>query len=234
MTERRYTDEEVEAIFATAAQEPQSPSLPARRTDGLTLADLQEIGREVGIAPDAVAQAAQALELRERAASYTLFGLPVGVERAVALNRRLSDQEWEHLVVELREVFAAKGTVRSYGSLREWTNGNLQALLEPTAAGHRLRLRTVHSSARASMGAGLATLGVAGAVAIAVELSGHLGQAVPGISFLLAIGIGMFAFGAVRLPSWARLRGRQMEGIASRLAVPPGSPPPRLPTTPTP
>jgi hypothetical protein len=226
MTDRRYNDEEVAAIFLAAAEGPQTPPLHAPHEEGLTLADLQEIGREVGIAPDAVAQAARSLDLRGRAASRTFFGLPIGVERAVALNRWLTDEEWERLVVELREVFNAKGTVRSYGSLREWTNGNLQALLEPTASGHRLRLRTVKGNARASMTAGLAAIGTGAAVAAATAVAGQLGHAVPGIVFLSVVGLGMFANGALQLPGWARLRGRQMEGIAARLALPPGSPPP--------
>lgn len=142
MTDRRYTDEEVAAIFRTAAEEPQSPPVHVPRSEGLTLADLQEIGREVGIPPDVVAHAAQSLDVRGRAASRTLLGLPIGVERAVELNRWLTDQEWEHLVVELREVFNAKGTVRAYGSFREWTNGNLQALLEPRRRGRQMEAIT--------------------------------------------------------------------------------------------
>jgi len=148
MTDRRYNDDEVAAIFLTAAEGPQTPPHPVPRNAGLTLTDLQEIGREVGIPPDAIAQAAQSLDLRGRAVSRSFLGLPIGVERTIELNRRLTDEEWQHLVVELREVFRARGSVTSYGSLRQWTNGNLQALLEPTATGHSLRLGTLNGNAR--------------------------------------------------------------------------------------
>jgi hypothetical protein len=87
----------------------------------------------------AVAQAAHALDLRGRAAARTFLGLPVGVERTVNLDRRLTDEEWERRVVELREVFQAGGTLSAQGSLRQWTNGNLHVVLEPTAEGSRLR-----------------------------------------------------------------------------------------------
>jgi len=217
MADRRYTDEEVAAIFSTAAE--QTRPLPAPSDEGLTLADLQEIGREVGIAPEAVARAARSLDARGRAASTRLLGLPIGVARTVELGRRLTDAEWEHLVVDLREVFNAGGTVRSQGSLRQWTNGNLQALLEPTPTGDRLRLQTVKGSARAWMGAGGFTAGVAGAVAIAGAAAGQLGHSIPGVLFLLVTGLGMFAGGAFQLPGWARVRRRQMEEIAERLAV---------------
>src|SRR6266550_4840527 len=147
------------------------------------------------------------------------------VARNVNLNRRLTDEEWERLVVQLREVFNARGRTRSDGSLRQWTNGNLQVLLEPTETGHRLRFRTLHGAARASIGAGFAALGVAATVAIASAIGGHLGDAIPGIVLLLATGVGMIVSGALRLPRWARLRGRQMDALAAQLATPPNSAP---------
>jgi len=223
MADRRYNDKEIAAIFRAATEGPPGPQPDVPREEGLTLADLQAIGREVGIPSDAVARAAQALDVGRGARSRTLLGLPIGVARTVNLNRRLTDGEWERLVVQLREVFDARGTTRSDGSFRQWTNGNLQVLLEPTETGHRLRFRTVHGAARAYIGAGVAALGVTASVAIATGISGHLGDAVPGILFLLTVGIGMIASGALRLPRWARLRGRQMEALAAEVANPPSS-----------
>jgi len=218
MTDRRYNDKEIAAIFRAATEGPLSPLRQVPPEEGLTLADLQAIGREVGISPAAVAQAAQALDIRRETAARTFFGLPIGVARTVNLNRRLTDPEWERLVVQLREVFNARGTTRSDGSLRQWTNGNLQVLLEPTEAGHRLRFRTLHGAARASMGAGLAVFGVTATVAVATAISGHLGDAIPEIVLLLAAGMAMIVNGALRLPGWARLRGRQMDALAAQIA----------------
>jgi hypothetical protein len=39
----------------------------------------RDIGREVGISPEAVARAAQAIDIRRGSASRTLLGLPIGV-----------------------------------------------------------------------------------------------------------------------------------------------------------
>lgn len=224
MTDRRYTDEEVAAIFLKAAEGPEAPPLQPLRSAGLTLAELQDIGREVGIEPVAVAQAARALELRGRAAARTFLGLPVGVERTVGLERRLTDEEWERLVVELREVFQAGGTVSAQGSLRQWTNGNLHVVLEPAAAGSRLRLGTTKGSARALMSSGLAVGGMAGAVAIASAAGGDVAAGLPGIALLAAAGVGMFASGALRVPGWARRRGHQFEEIVARLSLPVAAP----------
>ncbi len=252
MSERRYTDDEVAAMFAKAAEgpTPDSPQTPgndgltlrdlqeigrevgiapeavtraadalaaARRPRRLTLRDLQEIGREVGIAPDAVARAAQALAVARRPARRFALGLPISVERTVELKRRLTDDEWERLVVKLRETFDARGAMSGYGSFRQWTNGNLQALLEPTETGQRLRLRTVKGSARRGISTGLAMIGASGAGALAGVLSGHPATAAPGIGLMAAVGIGMLAAGVAPLPRWARLRARQMEAITAGL-----------------
>src|SRR5690349_22825676 len=215
MADRRYDDKEIAAIFRAATEGPRTPPRDVPRDEGLTLADLQAIGREVGISGEAIAHAAQALDVRG-AESRTLFGLPIGVRRTVNLHRRLSDEEWERLVVQLREVFNARGRTRSDGSLRQWTNGNLQVLLEPTETGHRLRFGTVHGAARAAIGAGFAVLGVTGIVAISSALGGYFSETIPGMALMVFAGLGMITSGAVRLPRWARLRERQMEALAAK------------------
>src|SRR3954469_192256 len=220
MSERRYTDEEVDAIFRIASDERTvERQLPSER--GLTLSDLQAIGRDVGIAPDAVARAAVAVEVQSQPSRRTFFGLPIGVGRTVELNRKMSDEEWERFVVQLREVFHARGATRSDGTLRQWTNGNLHVLLEPTAKGHRLRLGTYNGQARASITMGLVALSMTLATTIATAVSGTIVHAVPGMMFLGLAGVAMIANGAVRLPRWARLRGKQMDELAANVASSP-------------
>jgi len=223
MNERRYNDQEIAAIFRAAAEGLPVPSPESTHEDGLTVTDLQTIGREVGIPPDAVARAAFALDVRGGSSQRTLFGLPIGVARTVDLNRRMSDEEWEQLVVQLREVFNARGSTRSDGSLRQWTNGNLHVLLEPTETGHRLRFGTFHGAARASITAGAAALGMAVAVAFVGAITGTIANTLSTVALMGVMGLGMVANGAVRLPAWARLRGRQMEALALRAALPPGA-----------
>src|SRR5512140_737780 len=141
MAERRYSEAEMASIFENAADAEAAGRRPSHAPDGMTLAQLQEIGREVGISPEAVAQAARLVAQRGKAVSRRWLGLPIGVGRTLDLGRRLTDHEWEDLVVDLRETFDARGHVSVQGSFREWTNGNLQALLEPTSTGQRLRIR---------------------------------------------------------------------------------------------
>ena len=87
-------------------------------------------------------------------------------------------------MVQLREVFNARGVTRSDGSLRQWTNGNLQVLLEPTDHGHRLRFGTMNSAARASIGVGLVAFGMTLFMTISAIIAGNLGSALPGIGLI--------------------------------------------------
>jgi hypothetical protein len=219
MTERRFNEREVAAIFAQATEEQQADrgQLSPSPRDGMTIADVEEIGREVGIAPELLRQAAKSLDRHDVETSQRLLGFPIGVGRVVDLDRVLSDAEWEAVVADLRQTFDATGRVRQDGAFREWRNGNLRAALEPMQTGHRLRLRTVKTNARAFMLGGLATLGVAAAagVSIAVGAGGHL--TVAKVAQIAIFGVGILSVGAVMVPGWARLRRRQMGELVQRL-----------------
>jgi hypothetical protein len=218
MTERHYNDEEVAEIFRAATEGSTSRALPDGHADGLTLRDLQAIASEVGISPAAVSQAAMALDRPATSAvPQTFLGFPVAVERTVALNRRLTDTEWELLVVQLRETFRARGTVRSEGSLREWSNGNLHALLEPTATGYQLRLGTFKGNAQTSVAVGAMMLGLSALSGVFAGAHGTLSRAAPSMVVLATLGVGFIANGTLRLRSWARLRRQQIDGIVERL-----------------
>ena len=69
MTERRFTEAEVAAIFAQAVEAPVPGQRQLPSSEGMTLAQLREIGREVGILPEQLAQAAKSIELGGRASS---------------------------------------------------------------------------------------------------------------------------------------------------------------------
>jgi hypothetical protein len=218
MPDRRFNEAEVSAIFERATEAPRVDQGQTTSGEGMTLAELQGIGREVGISPERIAAAAQSLD-RAPMAPRRIFGLPMGVERTVELNHRLSDEEWERLVVLLRETFHARGRVGGEGSLRQWTNGNLQALLEPTATGQRVRLRTFKSDGPPRMAGGLAMIGIAVTGLTTALLRGagaDLGM-LAALGALGAMGATMIGSAIVSLPRWARLRQQQMEEVAARL-----------------
>ena len=221
MAERRYTDEEVARIFERAAeaqQQARKQLTSGESPDGMTLSQLQEIGKEVGISPELITQAAKSVAVPMRQTSRRFLGLPIGVGRTVDLERKLTDAEWDQLVVDLRETFDAKGTIKHEGSFRQWTNGNLQALLEPTPTGQRLRLKTFKGGAMGSIVGGVALLGSSLVELSNVWLQGARGGDWASMSVIGLTGAALFLVGALRLPSWARLRERQMEEVAARLA----------------
>lgn len=172
MTERRYDEHEVTEIFGRASEAQLEVARQSPSGEGITLAELQAIGQQAGFTPAAVADAARSLDRHEPRFRRQFLGLTVGVGRTVELDHRISTEEWERLVVELRETFDARGNAKSDGGLRQWANGNLQVLVEPTERGDRLRLRTVHVSARMMMTMGAAVLGTTAMVAAGSEDSG--------------------------------------------------------------
>ncbi len=220
MTDRRYTDDEIAAIFRSAAEGSPLPRQDESHQEGLALTDLQAIGRDVGISPEAVTRAAIALDARRDSPTPTLLGFPIGVGRTVDLGRTMTDAEWERFVVQVREVFNATGVTRSEGSLRQWSNGNLRVMLEPTDTGHRLRFRTRNAQAGASMRGGVAALAVAAVIGISNAVTGHFAMAAMPTMLVGLTGLGMFANGALRLPGWARRRGQQMDALAANVVAP--------------
>lgn len=223
MSDRKFTEEEVAAIFERATRNDRTSEHRLTSGAGMTLAQIQEIGREAGIPVDAISQAARVVGTSGQPESRTLLGLPLGVGRTIELGRKLTDDEWERLVVDLRETFRARGSVRVDGSsLRQWTNGNLHALLEPTPSGHRVRLRTVRGGSLRLMTAGVMAWAM-GAVTWAAATIGGAAAAEGSKLFtagaFAAAGAALIAAGAFALPFWARTRRRQMEEIAERLAL---------------
>jgi hypothetical protein len=217
MPERRFNEEEVALIFQRAAEaQHQISQTPLASREGMTLTELQAIGREVGISSDELASAAKAVELRPQSTSRNLLGFPIGVGLSVDLGHKMSQEEWERFVADLRETFDARGVVRQEGNLRYWANGNLQALLEPVGVGDRIRLRTVKGDAAGRI---IGAVGFA-ALAVGALVARSIGVDVASLgSYMLlgTAGAAAFGFGALRLPSWARLRRSQMEQVAAKL-----------------
>jgi hypothetical protein len=220
VSDRRFNEEEVAAILKAAAEAQYSDDRLLPSSGGLTLAELQSIGREAGISPEMIEQAARRFEPSQQP-TRKFLGLPLGVAQTVEFDRRLTDQEWERIVVDLRETFEAQGVVRQQGSLRQWTNGNLQALLEPTASGQRLRMRTVKGNAPGLIAGGIAVFSVGTgllATALATGAAGDIGL-MASILTTMTGGAAMFGASASRLPGWAQRRQQQMDQIAERAAL---------------
>jgi hypothetical protein len=215
MSTRRYGDDEVREIFSLATTGGTAdPSVPAE-SGGLTLDELRQVGREAGIDPARVAQAAASLDARGKPAPVRrMLGLPIGLSRVVDLPRAPTDREWEQLIAEFRTTFGALGHATSSGGLREWSHGNLHICVEPTEHGQQLRLGTLKDDAIAlNVLAGL--MGGMSLIMTAVVAAAGKPEKVLVVLTMFG-GIALAALGAnvLRLPRWARERERQMEAIA--------------------
>lgn len=215
--ERRYDDEEVAEILERAAQ-AEIASRPAHPSPtGLSLDELQRIGAEAGLAPELITAAARSLDGRNLPSrKIRIAGLPIGVEHAVPLARPFTQSEWERMVTRFRQTFRARGRVQSDGNLRLWSNGNLQAAVEPDGDGWVLRFST-----RKSEAAGFLAMAVFALVGLAV--AGVLGllSETANIRALMFAGMGVVG-GAVlgsnvlRLPSWSAEREGQFRELGER------------------
>jgi len=220
MSARRYGDDEVREIFKLASRRDGGVMPVPSSAVGLKLDELQDIGREVGLAPTVVAEAAAALEgRRSTSPRRRSLGMPIEVGHTITLPRPLTDSEWEHLVAELRTTFGAKGRVATQGGLREWVNGNLHACVEPAEVGYRLRLGTFKSDA-ATLNALGATGVVTGAIAFgALLMSGSLQEAVFVPWMISASGVAAVFANMVRLPRWRKQRQEQMNHVAATVGA---------------
>jgi len=215
---RRFDDREIALIFERAGHLQESThGNPGN--EGLTLAQLQEIARDVGIAPEHVTQAAQAVARGELAPSRSprWLGLPVAVSRVVEFEHPVSDVAWAQLVGSMRETFDARGRLESDGVSHMWSNGNLRAVLEPTERGHRLRLSTRKGSARSLVAVGVGYLTGSGLFTL-LGATGAMASnaATPAAAIFAACGLVFLASTAFTLPRWARTRASQMESIAAQ------------------
>ena len=149
------------------------------------------------------------------------LGLPLRVERNVKLRRHFSEDEWDQVVDDLREIFYAAGVLNEDGSLRQWSNGNLQVVLEVNAITQRIRLRTFKGNALVLIGAGLGICGAASGALVATLLNNAAADRRLEIILALMVAAGATIVGvmALRLGPWARRRHEQMSEVAARVVA---------------
>jgi len=219
--ERRFDEDEVRKILDRAAR-PEAPGTAASAGDreGMTLAQLQEIGAEVGIDPARIAAAADAVTRRPTApppVPQRILGVPRSVARTVSIPRALDEDEWTRLVVDLRQTFGAQGRISGQGTLRSWNNGNLRIDVEPDGDRYRVRMHTSKGNAGPRIVMGSAFLFISVLMLISVVFGdGNLRVLVMG-SLFGAGGIAQLGATRAMLRDWAAERAAQMEGLAERI-----------------
>jgi len=225
MSERRFSEDEVAEILARATRPESGPGgvhpvpadPPSTRSGGFTLAELQDIGREAGIPPGCITEAARAVgSSGSPEAADTFLGTPRTLNQGVPVQGPMDDEAWERVVALLREVFGGKGESTRDGRLRSWRWKDVEAHLEPDPGGDgwRLRVTAWESAARIGfrVGGGLALFG---GLSVGVVLLTGVDPSAAWVGGLLALlGVGIGASGALALPRWARRRAGQIGEVA--------------------
>lgn len=216
--ERRYGEDEIAEILERATAEREAHPVASSGT-GLTLNEIKQIGSEVGIEPNRIAEAARAMAVKTEApVSASFLGAPRAVSRTILIDRAPTDDEWMRVVADLRETFDAKGKLESHGALRSWSNSNLHVHVEPYGDAYRVRMSTRKGQATqlGAMGAAFTFAGLVMAVMILLGLSeASLARA----ALFAAFGLGQIGWVRATLPGWAETRAEQMEGLAERIPL---------------
>lgn len=210
--ERRYSDEEIQGILARAAE---AEGAREGQAGGLTLAEIQSAAAKAGISAESIAVAATVHDrVGVAPREPSVLGIPLAVDRAVPLPRPLGDAEWRRLAAELRQTFDAEGRERVDGERREWRNGNLRIVHEPTDEGAFLELRTHKRQTR-----GFLVLSGTAAVASGALAGLHFLLGVGDLGFgpaaAGAVGLALFAASARQATGWARRRAQQFESLGA-------------------
>jgi len=126
--DRRYTDQEVALVLRRAAAIEERRSTDTAPARGLTLHDLHEIAREVGLSSAAIDQAVAGLRSGAHPGGVSLLGAPISNKTVRAVPRHLDDEALQALIRVVEEQVDATGTVtEALGTVR-WTS---------VARGHR-------------------------------------------------------------------------------------------------
>jgi hypothetical protein len=216
--DRRYAEDDIRKIFERAGSTEDSRQRTGISSEGLTLAELQVIAQEVGLSPARIAEAARTLELPSATKRRNRLGMPVSVLQTVPLSRLPSNYEWELLLAEFRSTFGVRGTDRSHGNIREWTNGTLFVFIEPAESGCRIRLGASRPAAVLVNGTGFAWIIAAAITLLTLAATGDLLGANAFLPPIIgAVGIGTLLYHGKRLEIWARRCAGQMDYIAGRV-----------------
>jgi hypothetical protein len=205
---RKYSDEQLALILRRASD------LQAQRDQGRhSLADIQEIARQVGVDPALVAHVAAGLPARERGQPVRGSSLVHTVE--TVLPQRVSPEQMGRLVDAVRRASGAQGTSRQVFDSVEWRWGSenelvdLRVTITPTA--ERTNVRVQHDAS----GAGV----LSGIVATAPLLIGAaIAFSVLPVAAAAAVSAGIAGTAAAGVIAFRRHLHRRGTGMVERIA----------------
>jgi hypothetical protein len=225
-----FTEEEVAEILARATERQEAAESAAlMRTGGTSLEALEEVAREVGIAPEHVRAAALEVGSRAPVERGGRFGVPDRVVVERTLPERVSVERWGRIVEMLRGEFGANGILSDFGEVREWVSTNVagassirpvRVRIEPSGPGTRVTIEETTARLRVlpwALGATFTSLAV-----VFLVLNLVFGFVTPAVVLMLLFGAtgAVLGIGGLKLAGTrAVAKGVELEGVADRLEL---------------
>ena len=225
----RFSEDDARRIFARAAERQHADD---QKPTGLSLAELQEIGRAAGLDPEHVVAAVAEVQGGEglgAAPPATFLGVNVEPSATRVIPGPLTDEMWGRMVSRVRSVFNTVGVTSDVGATREWqgtnTQGglsNLRMTASPTEGGTLVSLRT---SRAGQVSQYRALFGVFAAMVVFFLVlglaTGDVGD--PGfwafVSMFAAATVGIPLAGRFGSRRWAETRQSQFDALLDRFEL---------------
>jgi hypothetical protein len=118
MEERRFTDREVREILKRAVKK--TPSRALVRDEGLSLAELEAIGHEVGIDPARLEDAARAVSLEKSERSGSVLGGPTVMDFERRVEGEFYPTDTPDILAVIRRTMGQQGEVAEVHGSLEW------------------------------------------------------------------------------------------------------------------
>ena len=216
-SERRYDRDEVSEILRRAAEEQHAADKTTAGDPGLTLAELQNVAEEAGIAPRHVERAAGAVAANAPQDTESWGGFR-RIERVRTFPYRVGESVWRRMLAEGRRHAGTQGDLkRTGGSSREWdTLTGLHIMLDTGPQGSTLRVTSGNQMIGGLAHAfGELALPMAALFGIGGALTGSLGVGLVAVFIVLIVGFFAARFITRRQ---ADRRARQADALLARLS----------------
>jgi len=119
-SDRQYNDREIGKLIQRATELHEAEEGSTEHS--LSLKDVEQIARDLGVSSEHVQAAAQEMDLNAiMSDKFTLFGGPFREQYSHVVEGELNDAQWEDIVLELRRITGGSGKTTQIGRIREWS-----------------------------------------------------------------------------------------------------------------
>lgn len=115
-----YNSKEISAILKKAAEHSSADT--ADTSLGLSIEELEQVASEVGIDPKHIKRAAGEVDADSKKGATNFWGGPFTYQKQILVEREITTDQWEEMLISIQNFFQAKGQVSSRTSVNEWSS----------------------------------------------------------------------------------------------------------------